>query len=183
MAEGKRRNKIHILLGAAVLLLLASIYIVKNFYGSVDMTNPEEVDSAVAEAIGTDVFEVVKTADSGPYRCVLVRTPDEMRLVIFEAAWFGGRHRYFGGGTQNGRCGTYQYTEPELTLVVVYGENEGGAACCALQVNGEQHDRAISGDSVLEIYALEEPMAGIATGALLDADGNTVCVLDASEPK
>ena len=65
--------------------------------------------------------------------------------------------------------------------MVVSGENAGGAVRCTLRANGEPYDRAIAGDAVLEIYALEEPMTGAAAGALLDADGNTVCVLDAAE--
>lgn len=104
-----------------------------------------------------------------------------MQLLIFEAIRFGGRYRYFGGGTRESGCGTYQYSEPDHTLVVVSGENAGSAVRCTLRVNGEQYDRAIAGDAVLEIYALEEPMTGAAAGALLDADGNTVCVLDAAE--
>lgn len=66
-----------------------------------------------------------------------------MQLLIFEAIRFGGRYRYFGGGTRESGCGTYQYSEPDRALAVVSGENAGGA--------------------------------------LLDADGNTVCVLDAAE--
>lgn len=58
-----------------------------------------------------------------------------MQLLIFEAIRFGGRYRYFGGGTRESGCGTYQYSEPDHTLVVVSGENAGGAVRCTLRVN------------------------------------------------
>lgn len=54
-----------------------------------------------------------------------------MQLLIFEAIRFGGRYRYFGGGTRESGCGTYQYSEPDRALVVVSGENAGGAVRCS----------------------------------------------------
>lgn len=59
-----------------------------------------------------------------------------MQLLIFEAIRFGGRYRYFGGGTRESGCGTYQYSEPDRALAVVSGENAGGAVRCTLRVTG-----------------------------------------------
>lgn len=162
-------RKRHFIVVIGVFLILVGAYSYYLYQTSVDVSDAKALEQYIENEMGEASVKVLKTSYKDDFCGVYYQSTEGEALFLMKAVMTRtNRYRYFGYGKCSTEIGTFQYNESgSWSLIVVYGDNtELQGASYTLQSDGRFYTRSNLGDTLVDIYIIENTASAMAQGTL-----------------
>ncbi len=166
-------RKRHFIVVIGVFLILVGAYSYYLYQTSVDVSDAKALEQYIENEMGEASVKVLKTSYKDDFCGVYYQSTEGEALFLMKAVMSRtNRYRYFGYGKCSTEIGTFQYNESgSWSLIVVYGDNtELQGASYTLQSDGRFYTRSNLGDTLVDIYIIENTASAMAQGTLYSAE-------------